>query len=237
MLKADFEAALPSLLPGLRSLARRMMGDRDDAEDVVQDALVRASSSLAHFREDASLKTWLFSITTRVAIDHLRGAKRWRTQVLIDACDERGARSVAAKYGDPAVSFDVEQHISFCFTCVGRSLEPLAHAALVLKEMFQLSLEEGAAALGVTEPVFRHALAQARTAMTQEFEGLCALVNKEGPCYQCKALRELAPPAQQGRPLPPEPLSFEDRLAHARRASAEGRLSDYFFSETKRLQG
>ena len=59
-----------------------------------------ANTQLAGFRGESTLKPWLFSITTRVALDHLRANRRWDKQVMIDACDERGASSVAEKYGD-----------------------------------------------------------------------------------------------------------------------------------------
>lgn len=240
MRAADFEAQLPEHLAALRSLANRLVGNRDDAQDVLQEALLRASKSLSAFREDCSLKTWLFSITTRVAIDHLRASKRWDKQVMVDACDERGRESVLAKFTDPSVTFDVQQHIAFCFTCIGRSLDPQEHAALVLSEVFQLANAEGARVLEVTESVFRHALSAARTAMGREYDGLCALVNKNGACYQCKVLREVAPEGQQGRALPEVPLPFEARLAQVRSAhqapGVDQRLNDYFFEATRYLQ-
>lgn len=238
--RATFEAQLPEHLPALRALARRLLGHTDDAGDVVQDALVKASASVGTFRGDSSLKTWLFAITTRVALDHLRASKPWRNQVLIDACDERGRSSVEAKYGDPSVHFDVGQHIAFCFTCVGRSLEPRAHAALLLKEVFGLENAEAARVLELTEPAFRHALAAARAAMSAEFDGLCALVNKQGPCYQCRALRELAPEGRKGPALPATPLPFDERLSLLRRAhadtGADQRLTEHFFSYVRQQQ-
>ena len=236
MIPAQFEAELPTHLPSLQALARRLVGDRDEAQDIVQEALLRANTRLAAFRGESTLKTWLFSITTRVAIDHLRANRRWDKQVMIDACDERGASSVAEKFGDPSISFDVQQHLSFCFTCIGRSLSPEGHAALVLREMFNLPHEEAARVLDVTESVFRHALSDARRAMEQEYAGLCALVNKTGACYQCKALRELAPEGRRGKALPDFPLPFETRLAEARGAGADQRLNDYFFAATRAMQ-
>jgi RNA polymerase sigma-70 factor (ECF subfamily) len=235
MRQSDFEAQLPAHLPALRALARRMVGDDDDAQDVVQNALLRASRELASFREEAALKTWLFAITSRVALDHLRTAKRWSNQALIDACDARGAASVAAKFGDPSVSFDVQEHLAFCFTCVGRSLEPEQQVALVLREVLHLSHAEAAELLGVTESVLRHTLAAARTSMERQYEGLCALVNKEGPCYQCRALRELAPEGRAGRDLPSSPLPFEARLGAVRAAAGDGRLNAYFFATIKAM--
>lgn len=237
---AAFERQLPQHLPSLHALARRLLGNRDEAEDVVQEALLRASRSLGHFRGESSLKTWLYSITARVALDHLRAAKRWSSQVMVDACDEHGRESVSAKYGDPSVSFDVGQHIAFCFTCVGRTLDPLWHAALVLREVFQLENAEAADILDLTEPAYRHALADARAAMKTEYEGLCALVNKNGACYQCRVLREMAPESRKGPPLPAEPLQLDDRLRRVREAAAASGsapgLNDYFFAYVRHLQ-
>jgi RNA polymerase sigma-70 factor, ECF subfamily len=213
-----------------------MIGHGPDAEDVLQDALVRASAAVDGFRGESSLKTWLFAITTRVAIDWLRAQKRWDKQVMIDACDARGRDSVLAKYADPSIHFDVGQHIAFCFTCIGRSLEPSAHAALVLREVFGLEAKEAAAVLGTTEPKFRHALSEAREAMTSEYDGLCALVNKAGACYQCKALRELGPEGRQGPPLPQFPLPIDERLKTVAQNGLESRLNDYFFNATNAMQ-
>jgi RNA polymerase sigma-70 factor (ECF subfamily) len=238
--RATFEQQLPGHLPALRALTRRLIGHKDDADDVLQEALARAAKNLAAFRAESSLKTWLFSVTTNVALDHLRGRKRWDKQVMIDACDSSGRSSVEAKYGDPSMQFDVGQHIAFCFTCIGRSLDPAEHAALVLCEMFGMTNAEAAQVLDLTEPKLRHALSAGRDAMRTEYEGLCALVNKTGACYQCKALRELAPAAQKGPPLPAEPMPFEERIRRVREAAqargVDERLTDYFFAYTQHMQ-
>lgn len=239
MNSATFERQLPACLPQLRALAKRMVGNRDDAEDIVQDALLRASKSLATFHETSALGTWLFAITTRTAIDHLRARKRWSPQAMVDACDVRGRDTVLAKYADPSIAFDVGQHISFCFTCIGRSLEPASYAALALCEVFHLTNVEAAAALELTEPQLRHALSAAREQMRTAYEGLCALVNKNGACYQCRVLRELAPGERQGPPLPKEPLPFDERLSTvvaAQTAAVDQRLNDYFFATVRAMQ-
>jgi RNA polymerase sigma-70 factor, ECF subfamily len=219
---AAFEKALPAVLPRLRALAGRIVGHPDQAEDVLQDALVRATRGIGGFREEASLETWLFSITTRVAIDHLQARRRFRTQVMIDACGDAGREQLFAIFQDPSVAFDVHEHIAFCFGCVGRSLEPEENAAIVLREMLSLSNEECARILGVSESIFRHRLSAARATMEREYEGLCALVNKDGPCHQCRTLREVSPEPRRGPSLPVLPLSFAERLRLGAGAHTEG---------------
>lgn len=57
------------------ALAWRLVGDRDDAEDIVQEAFLRFHRSIGDFRGDSSIATWLHRTVTRLAIDHLRRRK------------------------------------------------------------------------------------------------------------------------------------------------------------------
>jgi RNA polymerase sigma-70 factor, ECF subfamily len=229
---AAFEKTLPAVLPRLRALASRIVGHPDQAEDVLQDALVRATKAIGGFRGEASLETWLYAITTRVAIDHLNARRRFRTQVMIDACSDAGREQLVDVFEDPSVAFDVHEHIAFCFGCVGRTLEPEENAAIVLREVLSLSNEECARILGVSESIFRHRLSAARAQMEREYEGLCALVNKDGPCHQCRTLREVSPEHRRGPSLPVFPLPFAERLRLTMGAHTEGTayasLRDHF---------
>jgi RNA polymerase sigma-70 factor, ECF subfamily len=227
-----FEEKLPAVLPRLRALAARLVGHPDEAEDVLQDALLRATRAIGGFRGDAKLETWLYSITARVAVDHLRARRPFRAQVMVDACDDAGREQLLGIFEDPSIAFDVHEHLAFCFGCIGRTLDPEEHAAIVLREVLSLSNQECADVLGITESVLRHRLSAARARMEQEYEGLCALVNKAGPCHQCRTLREVAPEGRRGPSLPVFPLPFAERLGMVRRAHTEGTpyaaLRDHF---------
>src|SRR2546429_4879717 len=59
------------------TLALRLVGDRQDAEDVTQEAYLRVYRSLRGFREDARFETWLYRIVTNTAISHLRRRGRF----------------------------------------------------------------------------------------------------------------------------------------------------------------
>src|SRR5438874_12148973 len=58
-------------------LAYRLVGDRADAEDVVQEAYLRMFRAIAGFREEARFETWMHRIVTNVAISRLRSRGRW----------------------------------------------------------------------------------------------------------------------------------------------------------------
>ncbi len=192
-------------IPSLRSLTYRMAGHPDDAEDLQQESLLRAFTQLENFRGESSFKTWLFAIATHVCLDYVRSRRRWRDNAKVhaqQACRQSDVlrAEMSETVSAPSFKFDVGEHIAFCFTCVARSLPPEQEAAIILREVFELSNDEAAKMIGVTESVLRHHLEASRKQMEASYEGLCALVNKNGVCYQCKELRDLAPEAQRGPP-------------------------------------
>ena len=166
--------------------------NESDAEDLTQETLTRAIAKLDTFRHDATLRTWLLSIATRAAIDHLRHTKRWSVEAM--QVSERTCHAtppmlarMAELYRDPEFEFefDARSHVAFCMSCVIRTRPPEEAAALLLREVYGLSTKEAARAVGVSDSVLRHRLAAARKAMREGFEGLCALVDKRGACRQC----------------------------------------------------
>lgn len=233
----------------LFSYMYRMVTLRQDAEDLLQDVLVRVLESLPRFRGEARFKTWLFGIATHVCLDHLRNRKRWRTEAQLYG--EREADSspeyreqIADVLSRPDFVYEVREHIAFCFSCIGRTLEPDQQAAIMLREVLGFTNQESAAMLELSEPVFRHRLAAARATMISAYEGLCQLINKTGVCWQCRGLREFTPEAHRGADLVQLEVApglsvtqenlFDSRLKLVREADlAEGAtraMHDLFYS-------
>ena len=92
------------------AVALRMLGDRSEAEDVAQDAFVRAYQGIGAFRAEAKLSTWLVSITMNLC----RNRRRWwarRRQLItasLDAPLETEEGEVAPEPVDPSPTPDVE---------------------------------------------------------------------------------------------------------------------------------
>lgn len=233
----------------------RMVTLRQDAEDLLQDVLVRVLQSLPRFRGDARFKTWLFGIATHVCMDHLRSKKRWRVEAQLygqyeTEADEDELEKLDSLLHTPDFVFEIREHIAFCFSCISRSLEPDEQAAIMLREVLGFSNQEAAAMLAVSEPVFRHRLSAARARMIESYAGLCQLINKTGVCWQCKGLQEFAGPGHIGQELvqievapgvevTPESL-FDARLNIVREAgfpeSKSGRMHDLFFEGLSRRE-
>ena len=79
-LEASFEALVRQYQDRLYSFALRLTGHREDAEEIAQDAFVRAYRALKTYRSgrirDLALKAWLYRITLNVARNRLRGRRR-----------------------------------------------------------------------------------------------------------------------------------------------------------------
>lgn len=242
--RAVFDRLAAAALPKVRGVVRRMIGHPDDTEDILQDALVNAWKAFPDFRGDAAFSTWLTTIASRLAVDHLRKAKRWRPEAQIAyanlaAADPAYSGELVAAVSAPDFAYEVREHVAYCFACVGRSLPPDEQAALVLGDVADMSAREAAIALGTSESVYRHRLSAARQAMRERYENLCALVAKTGMCHQCKGLRELAPEDRRGRPIP-DIADYADRIAIVRDADfASGpsaAFHDIFWRRTKEIE-
>ena len=215
----------------------RMVTLRQDAEDLLQDVFVRVLEDIRSYRGEARFKSWLFGIATHACLDHLRKRKRWRVEAQLIGEREATANPenivhLRALMAGPGFTYETREHIAFCFSCIARTLEPEQQAAVMLKEVLEFTNQEAAAILRLSEPVFRHRLSDARAKMTQAFDGLCALINKAGVCYQCRGLREIAPEDHRGADLvqievapgmtlTPDTL-FDARAAIARSADLAG---------------
>ncbi|MEM7152312.1 MAG: RNA polymerase sigma factor [Myxococcota bacterium] len=222
-----FDALVRPLLPRLEAFAYRMLTDREDAAEAVQDALLKAHQGLPRFRGEARFGTWVFTILTRVCVDQLRARKRWRwdAQAHTRADPDTSHDAVLEQLRAADGGFEAREHIAFCFSCVSRSLPPEEAAAILLREVFGYGNREAAKICGVSESVLRHRLSAGRVAMQDAFEGLCGLVSKAGVCYQCKGLRDRTPGPQQGEALPnlsgEREDSFRRRLTIVREADLE----------------
>jgi RNA polymerase sigma-70 factor (ECF subfamily) len=186
----------------LKSYLYRLLTDRQDTEDLAHDTFIRAFEKLETFKEESSLKTWVFQIATNLAYDHLRKKKRWlpdaqdRAADLAISSDEIRAVFWQVHDNSPAGAYEIREHIDYCFTCISKTLPIENQVALILKDIYDFSVKEIALILTKSEGVIKHLLTDARGTMTDIFEHRCALINKEGICHQCSHINEIFNPKQ-----------------------------------------
>ena len=137
-------------------LAARLMGSLPDAEDVVQDAYVRAYRALGAGRFDgrSSVKTWLYQIVTHRAIDALRSTAR--RPIAVEHLDELA----------PATGAGPEAHLALMELAEWLEVLPAEQrAAVVLKSVQGFSSKETADILGCSEGAVEQRLVRARAAL------------------------------------------------------------------------
>ena len=144
----------------------------------------------------------MFAIASNLAIDNLRKKKRWPENVT-DICKEAAKKNPAhfmeaMKIIESSVyaSFEIREHIAFCFTCIAKSLPLEQHLCLLLKEIHDFKIKEIATILQTTDALVKYHLHTARQKMINIFEGRCALINQEGICHQCTEINGIFNPKQ-----------------------------------------
>jgi RNA polymerase sigma-70 factor, ECF subfamily len=130
-----FEALVERHRDVVVRVAARIAG-RDDAEDVSQDAFLRAFHRLGRFRADASFRAWLLQITHNAAIDHI--SRRRPEPVEAPEAPEDPERTVARL---PAERLESRERLARLERKL-RGLSPDARAVLVLRDIEGLSYEE-----------------------------------------------------------------------------------------------
>ena len=147
--EATFEAHRPLLF----SIAYRMLGSASEAEDVVQDAWLRARQD--EQADVRSARAYLTTIVTRLCIDHLRSAERTRMEYPGPWLPEPLAEPNQESAG-------LASSLTTAFLVLLEQLSPTERAVFLLREVFELDFDEVARSVGKTETNTRQILKRAR---------------------------------------------------------------------------
>jgi RNA polymerase sigma-70 factor, ECF subfamily len=141
----------------LRSLAYRVLGGWEDADDAVQEAWLRLRR--AAITDIDNLEAWLTTVTTRVCVDMLRTRAARREQPLEVLLPSMGADPGAA---DPAGEALLAERVGLALYVVLDALSPAERLAFVLHDLFAVSLDSIAIALGRTRTATKQLAHRAR---------------------------------------------------------------------------
>lgn len=200
-----FNSEFETIIKQLKSYLLRITASIADAEDIVQDTYIKALEKLNSFRGESSLKTWVFTIASNLAKDNLRAQKRW-TEDVTDICKAKAIANpnyfpevMHIQATSPQGQFEVREHITFCLTCISKSLPLEQQLCIYLKEVYDFKVNEIATILNTTEAMVKYYLHTGRSKMITIFDGRCALINKEGTCHQCSELNGIFNPKQNAQ--------------------------------------
>jgi RNA polymerase sigma-70 factor (ECF subfamily) len=212
---AALGSAYEDARPELVSYLTRMVLHHDLAQDLAQEAALRLVTTDHGIGAIADVRPWLFRVSTRLAIDHLRREGTRRDFVLLTA-RRRAAESPTfqaqseAMRGSPDITTIAREHLAICIACTLRNLPAEQAAILLLVEVYEFTIPEAASFAQVTFGQAKHALFRARAQLRARYQATCALVAKEGVCHQCSELNEFF--HQQ----PQDPLAGSSRDLGAR---------------------
>jgi RNA polymerase sigma-70 factor (TIGR02957 family) len=150
---------LEELRPRAFAIAYRMLGSVAEAEDIVQEALVRVHRALEDGERIESPRAFVATVATRLAIDELRSARARRESYVGEWLPEP---LVGDGGGDPADQAEMADSLSVAFLVLLESLSPEERAVLLLRDVFDYGYDEISAILGKSKGNARQLAARAR---------------------------------------------------------------------------
>jgi RNA polymerase sigma-70 factor, ECF subfamily len=150
-------------------LAKNITRNDEDAEDVLQDAFLKAYTHLDNFKGDSKFYTWLVRIAVNEALMRLRKRKTDRSVPLdepVELGQETVQREIAVWEDNPEQQYSQEEWRRILDEAVD-SLKPDFRTVFVLRDIEELSTEETAETLGISVPAVKSRLLRARLALRE----------------------------------------------------------------------
>jgi RNA polymerase sigma-70 factor (ECF subfamily) len=223
----------------------RMLGSFNDAEDLVQETLLRAWEKRATLTSPGSYRAWLYRIATNLCLDRLRSAPRRSLPSETHAVSDPSSPLPkpawepiwlepfpddleASQHSDPQDRAERREWTTLAFLVALQHLTPVQRAVLLLREVLEWEAREVASWLNLSVPAVNSALQRARRAMQQRNLGSEATTPRSGPHVAALLDRYVALWEQADIPsfvallredawftMPPFPAWFQGRVALA----------------------
>ena len=162
----------------------RMLGSVQDAEDAMQDALLAAWQGLGGFEGRASVRTWLYRVTTTRCLNVRRSARRRQGTMppgptppeptrlgevtWLEPCPDDLLTGLPDAEPGPEARYEAREAISLAFVTAVQRLPPRQRAVLILRDVLGFAASEAARVLGTTEESVTSALKRARATLRRD---------------------------------------------------------------------
>ena len=183
--KAALENLLKKHQPFVFNIARKMVQNPVDAEDITQEAMIKVLTNLSKFKGESQFRTWLY----RIVVNHFLQTKKRSRELFVNE-DFPGFSDKLNSFQDHDLTeLEIEEKkaeikelnlaclsgMLLCFTREQRLV-------YIIGELFGADHKIGAEILEITPGNFRTRLSRVRKDLTAFMNGQCGLVNKNNPC-------------------------------------------------------
>ena len=165
---AAYEELIERFQTPVYNLAYRLLNDQADASDVVQEVFLKIFRNVGSFRGDSSLRTWVY----RIAVNESHNRRRWlfrhrrgETGILDTFDDSESREKPLMDSGETPFDFTVNREAQVLLEEALAEVNPIFRAALVLREVEDMSYEEIAEILEVSIGTVKSRIVRGREAL------------------------------------------------------------------------
>ena len=183
----DFDEIYVELQPKINNYLTRLLGNQD-VEDSVQEVFTKVSSSLANFKGQSKISTWVYRIATNTAIDKLRSPASRQKSGQAPLEDNPGVQitaSTATQSDTPTDQKIIRKEMSECVREYVDRLPPDYRTVLILKELEGFKNREIAEILQITLENVKVRLHRARARLKQELDNGCEFYQNDDGALAC----------------------------------------------------
>ncbi|MCY3542301.1 MAG: RNA polymerase sigma factor RpoE [Gammaproteobacteria bacterium] len=153
----------------LRSAVSRILDNREDVDDVVQDAFVKAYRALPKFRGESQFFTWLYRIATNTAKNHLVAKARKHTSTDVDIYEEAASNEYThLQENENPENLLESRELELLIKETVQNLEPELRSAITLREHAGLSYEQIAQIMDCPVGTVRSRIFRARASVSEK---------------------------------------------------------------------
>lgn len=172
----SFEDIANELTPSLTAYLKRMSRNAADADDLLQETLIRIARGLSQFEHKSSVKTWAFRIATNVTIDFFRKSKKFKF--------------VEFNESDSSSEFEEDDllildEMNDCVRKVIDGLPPDYRAAIVLYNLHRKSIEETAQICNISIPTAKIRIHRAKARLKKALGNQCVFYKSDDGNLRC----------------------------------------------------
>ncbi|MGE5678007.1 MAG: RNA polymerase sigma factor [Pseudomonadota bacterium] len=183
----DFNALYEKHYNKLFAAAYRLTGSEEDAEDVLQEAFLNAYRAYHEFQGKSSVSTWLYRIVVNCSYRYMKKQKHLpvvdiSSQFNMSQAEFFEMLKTEESVEDVVLTNDMRES---CLQLFLKCIPQKQRIAFILKVLLNLSTEEVAAIMDISEGAVKTNVYRARLSMKENMEDKCSYINPDSPC-RCK---------------------------------------------------